>query len=143
RTRSLSMRCSSLSVRSISEYRLRSRSAADRLRPRAALEQATISDALDQRRQLGRRSPPAKLVDVVEERRVGPQRRQLLEEQCLNATLAEHVRREGLDGSVSVEQPRRTDRAQPRDPRITVRAVAYEREKIGDQRRFDAELCAH
>ena len=76
-------------------------------------------------------------------RRVGPERRQLLEEEGLRQAIAEHGGRERLDRAVAVQQPRRADRTDPFDPRIAVGGVADERQVVGDQGRLDAELGAH
>ena len=56
-----------------------------------------VCDALYERGECGGRSAPRELIDVVEERRVGSERGQLLEKQRLVAALAEHLRREGFD----------------------------------------------
>src|SRR5262245_50356365 len=126
----------------MSEARLRAMFAAESERSRGALEQSMVCDALHERGECGGRPGPCELIDVVEERRIGPQRGQLLEKQRLVAALAEHLRREGFDGPMAIQQPRRADAAQSRDTRISVGAVADEGEKVGNQGGFHPELFA-
>src|SRR2546422_1185334 len=42
-----------------------------------------------------------------------------------------------------VQEPRRRDRADPRNARIAVGRVAHEREEVGDQRGLHTEFLAH
>src|SRR2546425_11525396 len=50
-------------------------------------------------------------------------------QQCPVALLPEHRRGKGLDRAVLVQEPRRRDRADPRNARIAVGRVADEREE--------------
>src|SRR5438093_13051838 len=86
---------------------------------------------------------PPELVDIVEEWRIGPERGQGFEQQCRVALLPEHRRRKGFDRAVLVQEPRRRDRADPRNARIAVGRVAHEREEVGDQLGLHAKFLAH
>ena len=79
----------------------------------------------------------------MEEWRIGPERGQGFEQQCPVALLPEHRRGKGLDRAVLVQEPRRRDRADPRNARIAVGRVADEREEVGDQLGLHAEFLAH
>src|SRR5437016_2245695 len=86
---------------------------------------------------------PPELVHILEEWRVGPERGQGFEQHCPVALLPEHRRGKGFDRAVLVQEPRRRDRADPRNARIAVGRVAHEREEVGDQLGLHAELLAH
>src|SRR6266699_1321756 len=86
---------------------------------------------------------PLELVYIAEQGRVGPERRQLFEQQRPLAAVPQHRRGEPLDGAVLVQQPGRRYRADPRDAGISVGRVAHEGEEVGNQRGLDAELLAH
>ena len=74
----------------------------------AAREQAGVAEALAARGERRRRPAPAEVVDVAEQRRVGPERREILEQQRQLA-LARRGRRAGTAsiGAVLVEESRR------------------------------------
>src|SRR5205823_11821184 len=90
-----------------------------------------------------RRSAPAQRLDVREERRVGTQCRQFLEEQRELHVMAEDGRGKLIDRTVARYQPCGRLGSDLRNPGITVRRVADEREVVGDVRRRDTELRAH
>src|SRR5205823_11203266 len=98
-----------------------------------ALPQACVSQALRPRGECVGRAAPLELVHVAEERRVGPECRQLLEQQRPVAVLPEDGGREVLDDAVLVQEPCCRDRAYPRNAGIPVGRVAHEREEVGDQ----------
>src|SRR2546425_3370455 len=78
-----------------------------------------------------------------EQRRVGPQCRQVLEQQRQIALLPEHGRREVLDDAVLVQEPRRRHGAYPPDAWVSVRRVADEREEVRNQGGLHPELLTH
>src|SRR5262245_61704971 len=65
--------------------------------PERARDQALIAQSLRTGREAFGGSPPLQLVDVAKQRCIGPQGRQLLEEQRELALLAQNRRREVLD----------------------------------------------
>jgi hypothetical protein len=73
----------------------------------------------------------------------GTQRRQFLEEQRALHVSAEDVRGKLIDGTVARYQSCGRLGSDLRNPGITVRRVADQREVVGDVRRRDTELCAH
>ena len=102
----------------------------------APLEQARRVHALRPGGERVGRAAPAQLVHVAEQRRVGPQRREMLEQQRELAALAEHRRRKLFDRAVPVQAAAPPSTApMPGDARIAVGRVADEREEVGNQRR--------
>jgi hypothetical protein len=63
----------------------------------AAVEQASFSETLSKRAERGSGAAPRQLVHVTEQVRVGPQSRQILEEEGQTAALSQHGRREVLE----------------------------------------------
>src|SRR5437588_4704144 len=99
-----------------------------------ALQQAGASEALAACREgLGGAAPP-QFVDIVEEARAGPERRQILEEEGHAAPdIAEYGGGEVHDDAVAVQQPGGGFRTDPLNARIAVRRVADEREEVGNE----------
>src|SRR6185295_12933406 len=103
---------------------------------------ASVSEALRIRGKRGGGAAPTQVVDVAEEGRVGPERRQSLESQCQVAVVPQFVGRKALEGAVAVEEQCRRFGADSRNTGIAVRGVADEGEVVGDQERVDPELLA-
>src|ERR1700726_2535671 len=108
----------------------------------AAVEQARLSETLCTSAERRRGAAPRQLVHVTEEVRVGPQSRQVLEEEGQTAALPQYGRREVLKDAMPVQQPCRRDRTDPWDAGISVGSIADEGEEIGDQIRSHPELLA-
>src|SRR5687767_7093472 len=109
----------------------------------AALDQSHITDTLGPLRESGGWAAPAQFVDVVEQRRIDPERGELLEEQREFTLLAEHRGWQMLDGAVFVQHPRGRGRADARDAGVSVRRIADERQVIGNEVGRDPKLRAH
>src|SRR5437588_47762 len=109
-----------------------------------ALQQAGASEALAACREgLGGAAPP-QFVDIVEEARAGPERRQILEEEGRAApVIAEDGGGEVLDDAVAVQQTRRGFWTDPRDARISIRRIADEREEVGNEDGVHSKLLAN
>ena len=107
-----------------------------------ALQQASVSEALRTRGERGGGAAPPQLVHIAEEGRVGPEGRQVLEQQRQVAVVPQYLRWEALDGAVAVQEPCRRDRTDPRNAWIAIRGVADEGEEVGDQDGLDSELLA-
>src|SRR6202166_3237238 len=108
----------------------------------AALEQAGLSEPLRPGAERGSGTAPRQLVHVTEQVRVGPQSRQVLEEEGQSAALSQDGGREVLEDAMPVQQPCRRDRTDPWDAGIAVGGVADEGEEIGNQVRSHPELLA-
>src|SRR5512141_949970 len=80
-----------------------------RLDLRAAFGEARSANPLDPFCEPGGRSAPPELVDVLEEGRIRPQRRQRLEQQRGCALFSEHLGRKRFDRTVAVQQAGGTD----------------------------------
>jgi hypothetical protein len=87
------------------------------------------------------RSANSSRLHVGEDRRVDPERGELLEEKRPVA-IRQSARREGLERAVSGDQARGRLRADAREARIAVGRVADEGEVVGHPLRRDAELLA-
>src|SRR6266581_2396250 len=109
----------------------------------AALEQTSVSEALRVRGECACGTAPQELVHIAEESRIGPQRCQILEQERLIAAVRQYVRREALDGTMSVQEPCRGDRTDPRNAGIPVCGVADQGEKVRNQDRRHSELLAN
>src|SRR6266568_2129161 len=97
-------------------------------------------------RALGERSggaAPPELIHVIEERRIRPERCQVLEEQREVVAVPEDDRREALDEAVPVQEPGGRDPTDPRNARISVGGVADQGEEVGNQRGLHAEFLAN
>ena len=79
-----------------------------------AVQQAGRSHALRISRKGASRTPPPQLLHLAEKWRVGPKRRQILEEERQIAAIPQYGRRELLDDSVAIQQPCRRRHAYPR-----------------------------
>ena len=89
------------------------------------LGETRVADAFGPGGEVGRWSAPVKCLDILEERRVRTQRRELLEEQRqLTLLVAQNVGGKGLDRAVFVDQLRGRCRPDPRQARVAVGAVA-------------------
>src|SRR5687767_13673665 len=108
------------------------------LRRETAFEQARRVHALRPGLESVSGSAPAELVDVLEQRRIAHQRGQALEQQRLFEPLAEDLGRERLDRSVPVQQAGCAHRADAGHARISIGRITDQREKVRNQRRFDA-----
>src|SRR5213596_1116431 len=90
-----------------------------------------------------RRRFPAQLIDILEERRVGAQRREFLEEQgALTILLLKNLKRKLFDVAMLIDEFRGGLCAQARDSRITIGGVAHQRQIVRDELRRDAKLRA-
>src|SRR6185295_17526050 len=98
----------------------------------AALQQASVSEPLRVRSEGGGGAAPTQLVDIAEERRVGSERRQVLEPQRQIA-IPQDAGREALESAVAVEELCRRLGADPGNAWIAICGVADESQKIGDQ----------
>src|SRR6266571_8444133 len=108
-----------------------------------AVEQPRVSEPLWPGRERVGGPPPLELVHIPEQRCVGAERRQLLEQQRPVAAVPQHGRGKTLDRAVLVQQPGSGDGSDPRDARIPVGRVAHQREEVGDQSGLNAELLTH
>src|ERR1041385_6767764 len=109
-----------------------------------AREQARIADFRRPRLEAIGGAAPAQRLDIGEQRRIGSEGRQALEEQRELAPLRRQVlRREILDGAVAVDKTPGGHFADAVDSWIAVRRVADQREKVGNALRLDAVLGAH
>src|SRR5439155_12787450 len=106
----------------------------------AALHETIGPHPSGPRGQLGRRATPAQCVHILEQRRVGPERREILEQQREPPLLAENLGREVFDRAVSIQQPCGRRGADSRKPRVAVSRVTDEREIVRNHRRRDAEF---
>src|SRR5256714_9354541 len=86
---------------------------------------------------------PFQLIDVGKERRVGAQRRQVLEQQRVLAVGAKDTFRERFNRAVLVEQSGRRARANSSNAWITILRISHQCEIVGYELRIDAEFCAH
>ena len=97
-----------------------------------AREHSRIAETLAHRCEILRRSAPSQRIHVAEQRRVGSQCREILEQQRELAVFANNV-----GGKLSIGPWRLKSRAaptaDPRDARIAIGRVADEGEEIGDQ----------
>src|SRR5688572_11535828 len=109
-------------------------------RANASVHETIAAETLREFGKPARRPSPPQLLDVLEERRVGSQRRQRLEQKRELVPSAENGGRELLDGAVPVEQLRRGRRSDAWDARIAVGRIADEREIVGNLRWQNAEL---
>src|SRR5437868_8734460 len=88
------------------------------------------------------RTVPAQRFDVLEERRIGAQRRELLEEKRELPLFAKDVRRKISNRAVSIQKPGRRLAPDAGNAGIAVRRIADEPEQIRNERRIDAEFFA-
>src|SRR5207247_644018 len=109
----------------------------------AALQQASVSQALRPPGECVGGAAPLELGRVAEQRRVGPERRQVFEEQRQVSLVPEHARREVFDDPVLVQEPGRRSRTDPRNARISVCGVADEGEVVGNQGGLHPEFRAN
>src|SRR5439155_14114410 len=109
----------------------------------APLEQPRRFHPIRTRRERRRRTVPAKRLGSVEERRIGAQRREILEEQREIALFAENARREVFDLTVAVQKLGGGPGADSRDSGVAVGRIADEREQVRNERGIDAELFAY
>lgn len=110
------------------------------LRFETALHQLGSADAFGPRGEGRYGSAQPKLLDIAEQLRIGIQRREPLEQVCCYGWIAQNICWKGLDGPVSVQQPRHANSPDAFDSRITIGSIAYKRKKVRDQYRFDTEL---
>src|SRR5260370_28680728 len=80
----------------------------------AAVEQARLSETLRTSAESAGGAAPRQLVHVIEQMGVGPQRRQILEEEGQTAALSQHGGREVLEDASPVQQPCPRGRTDPR-----------------------------
>src|SRR5437867_2827391 len=102
---------------------------------------ADVANFLSHRLKASRRSTPPQLLYVVEERRVGAQRRELLEEQRVpEIIVVENLNREVFKRPMLINEPCSCLRSVARDSWITIRGVTHQREVIGNAHRRYPEL---
>src|SRR6185437_11674480 len=94
-------------------------------------------------RESRRRTAPAQRLDLLKERSVGAQGREILEEQREIAPFAENVRREVFDLSVAVQKLGGGPGADSRNAGVAVGRIAHEREQVRNEQRIDSELFAY
>src|SRR5438552_2532996 len=109
----------------------------------AALQQSSVSQAIGIRGECAGWSAPPELVHVPEQRRVGPERREVLEQERQVAAVPEYAGWKVFDPAVLIQEPSRGDRSDARNAGIAVRRVADEGEEVGDQDGCHAELRTH
>src|ERR1044072_311522 len=110
---------------------------------RAAFEQARGSHPFGPLGECAGRPSPPELVRAAEERRAGPERREVLEEEGELPALAEDGGWEALDRPVLVQQSSRGHSANPSHAGVAVLCVADQGEEVGDEPGLDAELLPH
>src|SRR6267378_5120957 len=93
---------------------------------KTALDQTRGSDAFRTGREAAGGTSPPELLDVAEKSRVRSERRQVFEEKRQVPTIAQEVGREILEAAVPIQEPRRRDRTDSREPGVPVRCVTHE-----------------
>src|SRR5205823_3506559 len=97
-----------------------------------ALEQTRRFHALSERGKCAGRAAPLQLVDIAEQRRLSPQRRKIFEHKRGITAVSQQRWRKVLDRTVSVQEPCRRHRADPRNAWISICHIADEGQVIGN-----------
>src|SRR5947207_1891287 len=96
----------------------------------ATLEQPRRFHPIRPGRECRRRTAPAQRLDLLKERRIGMQGREVLEEQCEIALFVQNVWRELLDRTVAIQKLGSGPGADSRDAGVAIGDIAHEREQV-------------
>src|ERR1051325_4525392 len=109
----------------------------------ATLEQPRRFHPFRPGRQRLRRTAPAQRLDLLKERRIGAQRREILEEQREIALFTENFPRKVFDPPVTIQKLRGCSRTDARYAWVPVGRIAYKCEQVRNKWRADAEFFAY